>query len=271
MDWKQYEAITKYIYETLGKDYGVKIVGYGSTCKVKGKSGVSHQIDVLTSHSDGIHTYKTAIECKYWDKNVDKDVIMKVAEIVEDAHLNKGVIVSKLGFTKDATDYAQYRNIGLIELREMQAKDWENRPHIIMINSQRLHPEITKLVLTPTDESEEFDPVEASPREIEITLQNGEKYPMTYFLDLFVVELKKLPTWFHFSLTFLVPNATITYSKPNRSDSIKAISFGGVVMALPGLQFRPVDQIWLIMKDVFEGTTHTITEKGVIRRDAERP
>ena len=91
MDWKQYEAITKYIYETLGKDYGVKIEGFGNACKVKGKSGVSHQIDVLTSHSDGVHTYKTAIECKYWDKSISKDTIMKVAEIVEDARLNKVV------------------------------------------------------------------------------------------------------------------------------------------------------------------------------------
>ena len=52
---------------------------HGGNCKVRGKSGVSHQIDVLTSHPDGVHTYKTAIECKYWDKYIDKDVIMKVA------------------------------------------------------------------------------------------------------------------------------------------------------------------------------------------------
>ena len=35
------------IYETLGKESGVKIEGYGNNCKVKGKSGVNHQIDVL--------------------------------------------------------------------------------------------------------------------------------------------------------------------------------------------------------------------------------
>ncbi len=29
LDWKEYEAITKYIYETLGKEFGVTIVGYG--------------------------------------------------------------------------------------------------------------------------------------------------------------------------------------------------------------------------------------------------
>lgn len=58
LDWKTYESITKYIYETLGKQSGVKIKDFGSSCKAIGKSGVSHQIDVITSYTDGIHTYE---------------------------------------------------------------------------------------------------------------------------------------------------------------------------------------------------------------------
>jgi hypothetical protein len=30
MDWKEYEELTKYIYETLSKHAGVKVEGYGS-------------------------------------------------------------------------------------------------------------------------------------------------------------------------------------------------------------------------------------------------
>ncbi len=100
MEWKEYEEITKYIYETLGAANGVKIECHGNNCKVTGKSTVVHQIDVLTSHSDGLHSYKTAVECKYCEQTINKDIIMKVAEIVEDAGLNKGVIVSKNGFTR---------------------------------------------------------------------------------------------------------------------------------------------------------------------------
>ena len=109
LDWKKYAVVTKYIYETLGKESGVKIKGYGNGCKVKGKSGVSHQIDVLTSYSDGIHAYQTAIECKYWQEKINKDIVMKVAEIIEDAGINKGVIVSKKGFTEDGINYAKYK------------------------------------------------------------------------------------------------------------------------------------------------------------------
>lgn len=34
LDWKKYEAITKYIYESLGRASGVKVKGYGNHCKV---------------------------------------------------------------------------------------------------------------------------------------------------------------------------------------------------------------------------------------------
>lgn len=111
LDWKKYESITKYIYETLGKQSGVTIKGYSSTCTVKGKSGVSHQIDVLTAHSDGIHTYETAIGCKYWKKKVNKDIVMKLVQILEDTGISKGIIVSKSGFTRDGIQYAKHTNI----------------------------------------------------------------------------------------------------------------------------------------------------------------
>ena len=42
LDWEEYESITKYIYEALGAQYGVKLKGHGLL---------------------------TAIECKYAKKN----------------------------------------------------------------------------------------------------------------------------------------------------------------------------------------------------------
>src|SRR5687767_12475054 len=127
LDWKKYEAIAKYIYGTLGKQSGIRIKGYGNNCWVTGKSGVAHQIDILTTHSDGIHEYQTGIECKYWKEKINKDIVMKVADITEDAGLNKGVIVSRSGFTQDGIEYAKYRNIGLVELREIEEKDLEGK------------------------------------------------------------------------------------------------------------------------------------------------
>ena len=82
LDWKSYEELVKDIYEQLGKISNVLILGYGNKCKQTGKSGVEHQIDVLTAHSDGLHDYLTDIECKYWNQKINIDIVMKVKEIV---------------------------------------------------------------------------------------------------------------------------------------------------------------------------------------------
>jgi hypothetical protein len=58
---------------------------------------------------------------------------VKLSEIIEDTGINKGVIVSKNGFTQDGVDYAKYRNIGLVELREIEDKDLDGkRPELVL-------------------------------------------------------------------------------------------------------------------------------------------
>lgn len=126
LDWKTYESITRYIYESLGKQAGVRVKGHGQNCKVTGKSGVAHQIDVLTTHSDRLHSYDTVIECKYWKEKVNNDTVMKIASIIEDTGISKEVIVTNSGFTKDRLEFAKFENIGLVELREPTIKDSES-------------------------------------------------------------------------------------------------------------------------------------------------
>lgn len=140
MDWREYEKVVEFIYKTLGKVKDVKIECSGDNCKCTGKSGVKHQLDVLTSHEDGIHEYKTYLECKYWDKNINKDIVMKVSEIIEDCNIDKGVVVSKLGFTPDAIKYATYKGIGLVRLGKLTEKDKEERIWDIDIHLKRNIP-----------------------------------------------------------------------------------------------------------------------------------
>ena len=142
MDWESYEHMVKYIYEQLGKLDGVKILCSGSDCKAMGKSGVNHQIDVLTSHKAGPHSYKTAIECKYWKDKIQKDTITKLSEILEDAKIEKGIVISKSGFTQDAVKFAEYKNISLVELREPTDADWKGRVRNIVINVNALVPNV---------------------------------------------------------------------------------------------------------------------------------
>jgi Restriction endonuclease len=148
MDWQEFEIIVKWIYERLGRKLGVEVVGYGPTCRYTGKSGVVHQIDVLISQSNGLHTYLTAIECKCWNIKVDKDVVMKVHDINEDCRFEKSVIVSKVGFTADAIKTASNRNIQLVELKEYNLVISGGKLTKFYMHHQINQPELVAVTLT---------------------------------------------------------------------------------------------------------------------------
>ncbi len=265
LDWKDYEKITRYIYETLGKENGVIIKGFGSTCKVKGKSGVYHQIDVLTLHSDGIHNYQTAIECKYWGKKIDKAIVMKVSEIIEDASINKGVIVSKKGFTKDGISFAKYKNIGLVELREIKENDKEASAEIFDIKTWILRPQILGIkidALNGIENSKELVEV----NKINIQLINGDIIPFIDYLTTFKKDLLKEKVFQVITKGYKLQGASFINQKTNSTTKIKGIIFRGILIKTDSnLKFHPTDQIWLIMKSYFEDRNFTISKKGIIK------
>lgn len=274
LDWKKYEAITKYIYETLGQEFGVKVIGFGGSFKITGKSGVSHQIDVLTSNSDGIHTYRTAIECKYWKEKITKDIVMKVSGVIEDCGINKGVIVSKSGYTQDCYDFAKYKNIELVELRESEEKDVNGIPTVvnigilgIQIKSTITRPEILNTVIeygeNIRNENEEINIYNNT-----IVLSNGNHIPFTQFTKKFQDELHHQNKPFQIiSKRYETDGASLLNKKTNASVKIKGIVFTGVLKKIAknsDLEFSIVDQVWLIMKSIFDERIFKITENGLI-------
>lgn len=140
LSWQSYEKVVKEIYQALGRAKGVVIECWGGACRVKGVSGQSHQIDVLTKHSDGIHEYRTAISCKYWNRKVGLPNVRDWAQVIDDTKLNKGVIVSKQGFTGPAKKYAAAMNIGLVELRQPADRDWDGYIREVQLNLVIEHP-----------------------------------------------------------------------------------------------------------------------------------
>lgn len=264
LDWKKYETITKYIYETLGKESGVKIECFGNNCKVIGKSNVKHQIDVLTMHSDGIHTYKTAIECKYWNEKINKDIVMKVAEIIEDAGINKGVIVSKKGFTQDGLDFAKYKNIGIVELREIDDEDLKSHPKVFDIKSWLIRAEILDVIIDAKDKTElEKEVIEIDKMRIE--LADGKQIPFIEYIEAFKKGLRQEQLFNIVSKRYLISGGKLLNEKTNSSIKINAIIFTGVLTKSDlNIKYTPVDQIWLIMKLFFEDKTFTISKNGVI-------
>lgn len=271
LDWKEYEAITKYIYETLGKEFGVTIVGYGDNCKVKGKSGNFHQIDVLTIQSNGVHQVRTAIECKYLKTKVTKDTVMKVLSIINDARIDKGIIVSKSGFTKDAADFAREYNIGLVELREIGEKDFANTPKEIHIGDLQLNiqanitrPQILNIDIGNNQSIEIRD--EWDYYNYVVILENQTKIPLIKYVNEFrkEVNLQNNKTE-KITKHYEIPNAILFHTA--NSIEINGITFTGQLIdidASKNLSFKLVDQVWLIMKSIFEERIFTFSESGLI-------
>lgn len=279
LNWRGYESITKYIYQTLGQEFGIKIEGYGDSCKVIGKSGVQHQIDVLTSSSEGEKKYRTAIECKYWKKKVNKDTVMKLSKIIEDADIDKGIIVSKSGFTKDTIDFARHYNIEIVELREVGEKDPEaNREDIALVfieirqHVMVLRPEILTIAIDYVDD------VEAKTEPINrycytILTSDGTKIPLNDYALSFQKALREENKLFQIaSQRQDIIGGKLIDNTGLFSRDIKGLEFTGVLHKIENdynTEFKLVDQVSLIMKSIFEEQTFRISENGYIVENKE--
>lgn len=273
LDWKTYESITKYIYEALGKQSGVKIKCYGNTCKVTGNSGSRYQIDVLTTYSDGMHTYETVIECKYWNKKVNRDTVMKVFGIIDDTNISKGVIVSKEGFTKDAIDYAKFKNIGLVTLREWNENNQNSTPKKIEWGVLQINLNI--IVTTPKllqidlgnnrflDVEDEFDL-----SNYYIELKDGKRVPFYDYVADFrrdIADQNRLGI--EITKSYKLLESQIFRRGIRESIKLDVVTITGVLTQndeSKNLEFTLVDKVWLIMKSIFDERTFSFSESGLI-------
>lgn len=107
--------------------------GYRVTHNIKmtGKSGATHQIDVLAQFEAPLHTSTIIIEAKSYQSNIDKDIIMKLIQIQQDVGADRAILSTTSDFTPGALQTAQqYQNLELWDrakitslLGEMQLLD----------------------------------------------------------------------------------------------------------------------------------------------------
>ncbi|UMQ41568.1 restriction endonuclease [Chryseobacterium sp. Y16C] len=269
IDWKIYESLTKYIYETLRKDYKINIEGYGHNCRIKGTSGVMHQVDVLTSEVDGLHTYRTAIECKYWNNKVNKDTVMKLLSIINDSDIQRGIIVSKNGFTSDAQKFAEHHNIKIVQLRELNKHDdvqAEVECGIIdfffKINIRR--PEITKIMAKTVNDIEISIPENLQYQAL-IENRDGVKIKLFESIIVFKDFLHTQKEFKTISKSYSFPDHIIYLS--NDKHYINSITYEGLLTIINNdhiKTFSLVDKVWMIMNQIFEQQKFLITKNGII-------
>jgi Holliday junction resolvase len=79
--------------------------------RLRGRSGVEHQIDVLAFHNAPLHTSKIIVEAKSYQGSVDKDRVMKLIQIVNDLGADRGILATTSDFTPDAIKTAAGHNV----------------------------------------------------------------------------------------------------------------------------------------------------------------
>jgi len=265
--WKNYEAITQYIYAALGQKDGIRVIGFGRNCKVKGKSGVSYQIDVLTEQSDGEKTHRTAIECKFRKKKVTNEVVMKLRGIMEDAGIESGIIVCKTGFTRDTLVYAEHHGIKLVELREAGENDRDFNKTLeigtleIKANMIRSRGQVTSIDLGTkiiTDEKEIMGMWYVNFYDVDgRTISFGE------FLKAFSQEAQRRGELLK-TITIAYPLNFKLFWNEITIEKIAITGFYSTTDLSSIRSFRLTDQAWLIMKDLFDNRKLTMSKSGGI-------
>jgi len=275
LDWKQYEFITKYIYETLGLQ-NITIEGWGKECRVKGESGVTHQIDVLTSETDSIGTFRTAIECKYLNTKVTKDTVMKLSEIINDASIHRGIIVSKSGFTPDAQLFAKHRNILIVQLREAGKENPEHQKpfHLfdLVTNLQilRRHPIVTDIIARDLEDNQ-ITLQEKDQYYIFIKNANGKISSLFDEIMVFKKHIDKQEPSITVSKEYLYQQSSL-YT-PTKTKKIKSIAFTGLLTVQDTSEskvFSIVDRVWMVMEKIFEQQTFILSEGGMIIQTSDK-
>lgn len=121
-DWEDYE---QRVYKKLKETYpeAEKII-YDE--RIKGKiSQTSRQIDVLAEHSILGEKIRIVFECKLYQGKIDVKAIESFKVFIEQVNADKGVLISKVGFTKGAENTAKHFNISLKVISEKDLENYE--------------------------------------------------------------------------------------------------------------------------------------------------
>ena len=260
---QEYTAETAALYQALGEASSITIECFGASCRVEGKSGSRYQIDVLTKQSNGLQTVRTAIECQYWNRRVPRTAVSNLIATLEDTKIDKGVIVSKEGFTSGAVALAKQNNIDLVEMREPINADWKVKIKSIHINLYLASPENygIEFVQPPHQGGERIQAV-VSGHDITITEPTKDPEPLDRILNnagtSTTPEDQMIEVRFPAGTTMQIPG----FDKPVRLDAVRfkrRYHLRGEKIVIDGAQ-----AFGLIVKEVFGGRGFNVRYDGRI-------
>ncbi len=135
---EDYEKLAQKIYEDILALDGVENIDVQHDVKVKGKSGVEHQIDVFWEYRYAGITHKVLIECKHYGHRVSLLHVRNLHGLLTDIPNSTGILVTTVGYQSGAEAYAKFYEMGLKRIRKPQGEDWDGCIQIVNIDMQLL-------------------------------------------------------------------------------------------------------------------------------------
>lgn len=130
----EYELFVKDAYECLNSVDGLDNANIQHNVKLKGASGVYHQIDLYWTFELGGVSYKVAVECKDYKNRISKEKIAAFHDILVDIGNIIGIFASKMGYQSGAKQFADSYGIQLMEIRHPNDSDWKGRVRNIILD-----------------------------------------------------------------------------------------------------------------------------------------
>ncbi len=98
------------------RKYKLEVIGYGNKCRIEGRSGYKHQIDVACKDPENQRI--VLFECKHYKLKIElAHVLVFYSRIMDiqnkDNIKTEGVMITTVGYTKNASKYANAYGIKL--------------------------------------------------------------------------------------------------------------------------------------------------------------
>lgn len=133
---KDYELLTQKIYRAILESEGVENIAVQHDVKIKGKSGVEHQIDVFWEYRYAGVSHKVLIECKYYTKPVSLLHARNMLGLLSDIPNSQGLLVTTQGFQSGVIDFCNHYEINLKRIRPPQGSDWDGCIQVVNVNGE---------------------------------------------------------------------------------------------------------------------------------------
>lgn len=113
-----FESFVAYVYSNLLKFSDCNSI-VSRNISIKGLSGSTHEFDVYYDFYHLDMLFRVAIECKDWERPVDKGRVQEFWAKIDDLNNIAGVMIAKSGYQAGALQFAESKGIMLLTIQDL--------------------------------------------------------------------------------------------------------------------------------------------------------